>query len=209
MPSKQKNKFCLVNITAFFIISFCLLTASAARAQFVGFGQNKVQYSDFDWRILAGEHIDLYYYPEEEEIAYLALKEAEEVYNRLSLKFNHHVFRRVPLIIFSAHHYFQQTNVLWGLIPEGVGGVTEFLKGRVALPDRTIEITPEAAKEAMRFIEWEKPLPENDYTLRVALVEDRCLLVHRKYYVVLIDIQKSEMFALQSAFVYVDYEEEK
>ncbi|MFC1537504.1 BamA/TamA family outer membrane protein [Gemmatimonadota bacterium] len=113
----------------------CLLvTAPPARAQLVGFGQNKVQYSDFDWRIMAGEHIDLYYYPEEEEIAYLALKEAEEVYDRLSLKFNHHVFRRIPLIIFSAHHYFQQTNILWGLIPEGVGGVTEFLKGRVALP---------------------------------------------------------------------------
>ena len=112
----------------------CLFFASAAQAQFVGFGKNKVQYSEFDWRILAGEHVDLYYYPEEEEIAYLALKEAEEAYEKLSLRFNHHVFRRVPLIIFSAHHYFQQTNISWSFIPEGVGGFTEFLKGRVALP---------------------------------------------------------------------------
>jgi len=118
-------------VLALFLGLFC---ATAARAQFVGFGQNKVQYSDFDWRILAGEHVDLYYYPEEEEIAYLALKEAEEVYEKLSLKFNHHVFRRIPLIIFSAHHYFQQTNITWSFIPEGVGGFTEFLKGRVALP---------------------------------------------------------------------------
>ncbi|HUU30169.1 MAG TPA: BamA/TamA family outer membrane protein [archaeon] len=103
-------------------------------AQFVPFGQNKVQYSEFDWRILAGEHIDLYYYPEEEEIAYLALKEAEEAYNTLSLRFNHHVFRRVPLIIYSAHHYFQQTNIIESFIPEGVGGFTEYLKGRVVLP---------------------------------------------------------------------------
>ena len=103
-------------------------------AQEVGFGQNKVHYSDFNWRILAGEHIDLYYYPEEEEIAFLALKEAEDAYQKLSFRFNHHVFRRVPLIIFSAHQYFQQTNTTEGFIPEGVGGVTEFLKGRVVLP---------------------------------------------------------------------------
>ncbi|MFH1068664.1 MAG: BamA/TamA family outer membrane protein [Candidatus Glassbacteria bacterium] len=111
-----------------------LLQASGLPAQFEGFGKNKVQYSDFGWRVLAGEHIDLYYYPEEEEIAYLALKEAEEAYEALSFKFNHHVFRRVPLIIFSSHTYFQQTNTVESFIPEGVGGFTEFLKGRVVLP---------------------------------------------------------------------------
>ena len=111
-----------------------LLLSSVALAQFTGFGKNKVQYSDFNWRILSGEHIDLYYYPEEEEIAYLALKEAEEAYKQLSFDFNHHVFRRVPLIIYSAHQYFQQTNTIESFIPEGVGGFTEFMKGRVVLP---------------------------------------------------------------------------
>lgn len=105
-----------------------------APAQFGGFGKNKVQYSDFDWKILGGEHIDLYYYPEEEEIAYLALKAAEDAYDRLSFRFNHHVFRRIPLIIYSAHQYFQQTNTIESFIPEGVGGFTEFMKGRVVLP---------------------------------------------------------------------------
>jgi len=111
-----------------------LFGASAALAQFEGFGKNKVQYSSFNWHILASEHIDLYYYPEEEEIAYLALKEAEAVYKELSFKFDHHVFRRIPLIIFSAHQYFEQTNTVEGFISEGVGGFTEFMKGRVVLP---------------------------------------------------------------------------
>ncbi len=104
------------------------------RAQADFFGKNKVQYSEFDWKILAGEHIDLYYYPEEEELAHLALKEAEDAYAQLSVDFNHHVFRRVPLIIYSSHQYFQQTNTIEGFIPEGVGGFTEFMKGRVVLP---------------------------------------------------------------------------
>ena len=118
--------FCAV---ALILVSF--LAAADLGAQLTGFGKNKVQYSEFDWRILAGKHIDLYYYPEEEEIAYLALKEAEDAYEKLSFRFNHHVFRRIPLIIYSAHHYFQQTNIIESFIPEGVGGVTEFLKGRV------------------------------------------------------------------------------
>ena len=116
------------------LIAVSFLAAGELHAQFTGFGKNKVQYSDFDWKILSGKHIDLYYYPEEEEIAYLALKEAEDAYDKLSFRFNHHVFRRIPLIIFSAHHYFQQTNTTESFISEGVGGFTEFLKGRVVLP---------------------------------------------------------------------------
>ena len=117
-------------------LSFLLifLSSQGLFAQFDFFGKNKVQYSSFEWRILAGEHIDLYYYPEEEEIAHLALKQAEDAYDALSLRFNHHVFRRIPLIIYSAHHYFQQTNTIESFIPEGVGGFTEFFKGRVVLP---------------------------------------------------------------------------
>ena len=40
-----------------------------AAAQFFDFGQNKIQYRQFDWRVLRGEHVDLYYYPAEEELA--------------------------------------------------------------------------------------------------------------------------------------------
>ncbi len=116
------------------VLTLLFVCTGSGLAQFEGFGKNKVQYNSFDWRILAGEHIDLYYYPEEEEIAYLALKEAEEVYDELCFKFNHHVFRRIPLIIFSAHQYFEQTNTIEGFISEGVGGFTEFMKGRVVLP---------------------------------------------------------------------------
>ena len=52
----------------------------------------------------------------------------------MSLKFNHHVFRRIPLIIYSSHIFFQQTNTTGGFLPEGVGGFTEYIKGRVVLP---------------------------------------------------------------------------
>ncbi|HEX9828694.1 MAG TPA: BamA/TamA family outer membrane protein, partial [Bacteroidota bacterium] len=39
-----------------------------------------------------------------------------------------------PLIFYSSHLHFQQTNVTPGFLPEGIGGFFEFLKGRVVIP---------------------------------------------------------------------------
>ena len=105
-------------------------------AQFGYFGQNKIQYRRFDWRVLRGEHVDLYYYPEEEELGRVALAYAEESYDNLERRFNHAVTRRIPLIVYASHTDFEQTNILPFIPPEGLLGVTEFLKRRVTLPFR-------------------------------------------------------------------------
>lgn len=115
--------------------AFALCVAPSA-AQTVPFGKNKIQYQDFDWRVLSGEHVDVYYYPEEEALARMSLDYAEESYEYLERRFQHHPFRRIPLIVYSSHQHFEQTNVTPGFIPEGVLGFTEYLKRRVALPFR-------------------------------------------------------------------------
>ena len=103
-------------------------------AQFFYFGRNKIQYEEFDWRILRTEHFDIYYYGEMGYIAEIGANYAEEIYKELKVKMNHLVTRRVPLIFYNTTIDFQQTNTTPGLIPEGVGGFFEFLKGRVVLP---------------------------------------------------------------------------
>src|SRR5947209_1466683 len=110
------------------------LLSRAGAAQFGYFGQNKIQYRGFDWHMLRGEHVDLYYYPEEEELGRVALAYAEASFEVLQQRFTHHVSRRIPLIIYASHTDFEQTNVLPFVPPEGLLGVTEFLKQRVALP---------------------------------------------------------------------------
>lgn len=112
------------------------VTAHAAAAQLVPFGKNKIQYDDFEWHVLQGVHVDVYYYPEEEDVARLALSYADESYADLERLFRHHPFRRIPLIVYSSDQHFEQTNLLPGFIPEGVLGFTEYLKRRVALPFR-------------------------------------------------------------------------
>lgn len=103
-------------------------------AQGLYFGRNKVQYTDFQWQILKTRHFDIYYYPEMEDLAERGAYFAEESYSYLENKFNFTVNRRIPLIFYSSHLHFQQTNVTPGFIPEGVGGFFEFLKGRVVIP---------------------------------------------------------------------------
>lgn len=86
--------------------------------------------------MLAGEHVDVFFYPEEERIARAALVYAEQSYDTLARRLGHEVRERIPLIVYASHADFEQTNVLPFVPPEGILGVTEFLKRRVALPFR-------------------------------------------------------------------------
>ncbi|MCI0707804.1 MAG: BamA/TamA family outer membrane protein [Ignavibacteriae bacterium] len=119
----------------FVIACFCItIFASSASAQFYYFGRNKVQYTEFEWKVLKTEHFDIYYYQEMEELAERGAYFAEESYKLMEQKFNHNISGRIPLIFYSSHLHFQQTNVTPGFLPEGIGGFFEFLKGRVVIP---------------------------------------------------------------------------
>lgn len=98
------------------------------------FGRNKIQYNRFEWQVLKTEHFDIYYYPEMESLAEIGAAYAESSYAFLQDKFNHVVLRRIPLIFYSSHFHFEETNTLPYLIPQGLGGFFEFLKGRVVVP---------------------------------------------------------------------------
>lgn len=125
-------------VSSFLVIIFVatvssLLVVPQSSAQFY-FGKNKVQYTTFDWQVMTTDNFNIYFYKEEAELAKTAAQLAESSYAFLAERFNHEIPKRVPLIIYSSPSYFSQTNILPYLIPESVGGFTEFLKGRVALP---------------------------------------------------------------------------
>ena len=125
-----------MNIKRFYTYLFflSLFLSQTITAQFFYFGRNKVHYEDFDWKILQTDHFDIYYYDDMQNIAEIGAKYAEEIYTELKVEMNHVVTRRVPLIFYNTSLEFQQTNTSAGLLPDGVGGFFEFLKGRVVLP---------------------------------------------------------------------------
>jgi Tol biopolymer transport system component len=109
------------------------LTLSAAPAPAQYFGRNKVQYENFDWRVLRTEHFDVYFYSTERASADVAARMAERWYARHSRILHHELAGRQPLILYATASQFQQTNVVGG-IGEGTGGVTEALRRRIVLP---------------------------------------------------------------------------
>ncbi|KPJ59618.1 MAG: hypothetical protein AMJ46_10385 [Latescibacteria bacterium DG_63] len=110
-----------------------LLLAPTSSAQGI-FGKNKVQYSDLEWLETEGEYVTLYFYAEEEEIASRAFAVAESTCAMLSDTMRHELSHKIPLALFSSHRDFQQSNIIPYLLPEEVGGLTEFAKGRVLVP---------------------------------------------------------------------------
>src|SRR5829696_7616314 len=115
------------------VLAALLLLGSALPSSAQYFGRNKVQYERFDFKVLATDHFDIYYYPEEEAAVRLAARMAERWHARLTKLLNHELSGRQPLILYAAHPHFQQTNIL-GEIGEGTGGVTESNRRRVILP---------------------------------------------------------------------------
>lgn len=125
-----------------FLRAFSLLTAFALAATQLSaqeeqkfFGQNKVQYQDFNWRFIQSEHFDIYFYQGGERVAKFVADVAEKALPSILADFKHYELQnRVPFIIYNSHNHFQQTNVVDEYNSEGIGGVTEIFKNRITLP---------------------------------------------------------------------------
>lgn len=109
-----------------------LVVAQDARAQH--FGRNKVEYVDFDFKVLETEHFDVYYYEQEEAAARVAARLAERWCERLSAALGHRLSTRQPLILYASQPEFAQTNVVSSFLGEAIGGVTEASKRRIVMP---------------------------------------------------------------------------
>jgi len=116
------------------VLLVLLVLPSVSLAQGGYFGRNKVQYREFDFKVLKTDHFDIYYYPEEDEAAKMAARMAERWYTRLSQLLNHELSTRQPLILYASGAHFRQTNAIEGELGEGTGGVTEAYKRRIVLP---------------------------------------------------------------------------
>ncbi len=98
------------------------------------FGQNKVQYRDFDWSYIQSPHFDIYFYGGEQDLAEFTADVAEEAYEQISIHLRWNLKKRVTILVYNSHNEFQQTNVVGTYMREGIGGVTELFKNRVVFP---------------------------------------------------------------------------
>src|SRR5919204_947054 len=122
-----------MRVTTWFAAFAVMLIAIPAQAAAQYFGQNKVQYRNFNFQSIQTEHFDIYYYPDERPGAIDAARMAERAYARLSRILHHQFQSRKPIILYASQSDFQQTNVV-DASGEGLGGVTEFFKHRAVMP---------------------------------------------------------------------------
>jgi len=119
------------------ITHFSLLIVSlifVQNATFSQFGQNKVQYIEFDWKFMQTKHFDVYFAQGGEAIARFTANVAESSLVSLENNIGYTIKNRIPIIVFNSHNEFQQNNAIDEYLPEGVGGVTELFKNRVLVP---------------------------------------------------------------------------
>ncbi|MDG5766539.1 peptidase MA family metallohydrolase [Balneolales bacterium ANBcel1] len=113
-----------------------LTVTSDLNAQYFGFGKNRVQYSQFDWRFIQSEHFDVYYYDSKNYyLAEFTAKALEASYTQLRNDFRHELNDRIAVIIYDSHTDFTQTNVVpLPVDAQGIGGVTDKIKNRITIP---------------------------------------------------------------------------
>lgn len=107
-----------------------LLAATRADAQY--FGRNKVQYDNFDFRVLHTRHFDVHHYVAEQPVVDDMARLAERWEGRLTALFDHRLTGDKPVVLYGSHADFQQTNVT----PGRVGSP------RVPWPPATTAVSP-------------------------------------------------------------------
>ncbi|HKT09553.1 MAG TPA: hypothetical protein VJR24_16755 [Gemmatimonadaceae bacterium] len=115
------------------VVAALIATGPAALHAQDYFGQNQVQYRNFDWQVIETDHFLIHYYPDEREAAMDAARLAERAYARLSRVLSHEFREKKPIMVFASRSDFGQNNVT-GDLGEGTGGVTEPLRDRMLLP---------------------------------------------------------------------------
>ncbi len=118
----------------YMFFSFILVLFALALHSEEFFGQNKIQYRRFDWKILETDHFLIYYYNGMDSLSLIAANIVEQTYDSFSVYFNIKPNKKIPIILYRSHSHFEQTNVSPEIIEEWVGGFTEIMKDRMVIP---------------------------------------------------------------------------
>ncbi|MEN8164747.1 MAG: hypothetical protein ABFS37_11510, partial [Acidobacteriota bacterium] len=112
-----------------------LMAAVPVTAQmgYIG-GKNKIRYDSFDWKVYETPHFRISYYDRVEPSLDEVASFAESAYDELARRLNFQILKPVPMLIYATHAEFEQTNVIVGFIPEGVGAFATPSRNRMVLP---------------------------------------------------------------------------
>ena len=116
------------------ILAALLSGVEATQAQYFRYGKNKVHYAETDWSFIQSRHFTVYFY-DDPALADFAARVAEEAFAPMARLFQLEPERRISMIIYPNHAEFAVTNAVdLPTFSDGIGGVTELYKNRIAVP---------------------------------------------------------------------------
>ena len=126
------SRYKIFTACKFIFVLSVMFTSQSAYGQY--FGRNKPGYKKFSFDVVQTPHFEIYHY-----LANDSMVNAVSLWSEKWYQMHQKVFRdtfdvKNPVILYSNHADFQQTNTISGLIGTGTGGVTEALKNRVIIP---------------------------------------------------------------------------
>ncbi len=92
------------------------------------FGQNRIQYKNFDWYYYSTNNFDIYYYPGGQEYALEAINFLEDEFVTLTDKLGYAPYSKTKIFFYNSIHDLQQSNVGIDGAVYTIGGRTEFVK---------------------------------------------------------------------------------
>ena len=106
---------------------------ATAQTNFIA-GKNKIRYDTFEWKVYDTPHFQISYYDRGEPSLSDVASFAESAYDDLARRLNFQILKPIPMFIYATHAEFEQTNVIVGFIPEGVGAFATPSRNRMVLP---------------------------------------------------------------------------
>ncbi len=105
-----------------------LLRAQQSRE---AFGQNRIQYEQFDWRYFSTTNFDVYFYGKNEHIARDVAVYLEDEFDRITDLVGHNPYFKAKVFLYNSINDLQQSNVGVNKKSYRVGGQTNFVKSYV------------------------------------------------------------------------------
>lgn len=124
------NRFTYVPLI--FLWMACTLTANAQINQ-TGFGKNRVQYKNFNWRYYSSDNFDIYFYDGGQDNALIASKFLEKEFERITDIIGYAPYAKTKIFLYNSNKDLLQSNVGVGGKKYTVGGQTDFVKSQVEI----------------------------------------------------------------------------
>lgn len=118
------------------------------------FGQNRIQYKNFDWNFYSTTNFDIYYYQGGGDYAEQTVDFLEEEFNRLTDLLGYAPYAKTKIFLFNSIHDLQQSNKGVDGATFTLGGRTDFIKLQmeVAHPGSAVEFREELVYRLARIL---------------------------------------------------------